>query len=286
MRKYTVGVIGAGVIGSGVAHSLAQSGHPVVLLDVCDEILERTRCSIEQNARLYALYQKDKKLDRPEEIAARITFSTDYTLLANVPFVIENVTEKWEIKKVVYEQIDGICQEDAIFAANTSCVPITRIASLTKRPSQIIGLHFMNPVPLKSSVEMVRGYFTSAETIETAQVLLASMGKEGILVNDAPGFVSNRVMTFAINEAAFLVYEKVATPAAIDRIFEKCYGHAMGPLKTGDLIGLDTILYSMEVLFESFNDSKFRPCPLLKQMVDAGLLGRKSGQGFYNYSYI
>lgn len=283
MNFQTVGVIGAGVIGSSVAQALAQAGQRVILLDVLDAVLERAQESIRQNVRLYRFYQKGVQVPAPEVVLERITFSSDYELLSETPFVIENVTESWEIKKEVYARIDQICAGEAIFAPNTSCIPITRLAAQTTRPAQVIGLHFMNPVPIMPAVEVIRGYHTSDETIQKATALLTAMGKQSILVNDAPGFVSNRVMTFAINEAVFLVYEGVALARDIDRIFKTCYGHKMGPLETADLIGLDTILFSMEALYENFNDSKFRPCPLLKKMVDAGLLGRKSGQGFYTY---
>jgi 3-hydroxybutyryl-CoA dehydrogenase len=200
-----------------------------------------------------------------------------------VGFVIENVTEKWEIKQKVYVQLDAICPKPCIFAANTSAIPITRLASVTRRAPKVIGMHFMNPVPLKPMVEVIRGVHTSDETVETAKNFLAQMGKECIIVNDSPGFVSNRVLMLAINEAIYLLQEQVASAEDVDRIFKTCFGHKMGPLETADLIGLDTVLYSIKVLYESFNDSKYRPCPLLKKMVDAGLYGQKSGQGFYTY---
>jgi 3-hydroxybutyryl-CoA dehydrogenase len=170
-----------------------------------------------------------------------------------------------------------------VFAVNTSAISITRIASVTSRAPQVIGMHFMNPVPLKPMVEVIRGYHTSEQTIDTAKALVAAMDKECIVVNDSPGFVTNRVMMLTINEAIFMVQEQVSSVVEIDRLFKQCFGHKMGPLETADLIGLDTILLSIEVLYESFNDSKYRPCPLLKQMVDAGLYGRKSGRGFYTY---
>jgi 3-hydroxybutyryl-CoA dehydrogenase len=229
-----------------------------------------------------SLIKSEKKVDA-KEIISLIEFTTDQRLLSEADFVIENVTEKWEIKKQVYEQIDSICPPHCVFAANTSAIPITRIASATRRAPQVLGIHFMNPVPLKSTVEVIRGYHTSEQTLETALALLARMGKTGIVVNDSPGFVSNRVLMLTINEAIFLLQEGVASAEDIDTIFKNCFGHKMGPLETGDLIGLDTILYSLEVLYEAFNDSKFRPCPLLKKMVDAGLHGRKSGAGFYKY---
>jgi len=175
------------------------------------------------------------------------------------------------------------CPPRTIFSSNTSAIPITRLAQVTKRPSQVIGTHFMNPVPLKPVVEVIRGFHTSNETIQATLDLLASMGKEGVLVNDSPGFVSNRVLMLTVNEAIFLLQDQVATAEDIDHIFRSCFGHKMGPLETADLIGLDTILYSLEVLYENFNDPKFRPSPLLRKLVAAGLHGRKSGRGFYSY---
>ncbi|ARV59841.1 3-hydroxybutyryl-CoA dehydrogenase [Nostocales cyanobacterium HT-58-2] len=278
-----VGVIGAGVMGVGVSQSLAQNNHQVIILDISKEILERAKQEIRNNVRFESLFTKNEKMNKPEDVLTRIKFSTDYHLLADAEFIIENATEKWQVKKDIYEKIDVICPKDTVFAANTSAIPITRIASVTKRPSQVIGMHFMNPVPLKPVVETIRGYHTSEATIQTAKKLLAQMGKECILVNDSPGFVSNRVLMLTINEAVFLLQDQVATAEEVDRIFKTCFGHKMGPLETADLIGLDTILLSIEVLYDSFNDSKYRPCPLLKKMVDAGLYGRKNGQGFYTY---
>ena len=282
MKFSKVGVIGAGVMGIGVSHNLALTDHQVLLIDISDEILARAKEEIKNNVRLQAFLSKEKIAD-PDKILKRITFTRDDQLLSDVDYVVENVTEKWNIKKEVYARIDKICPRSSVFAANTSCFPITRIASLTGRPDRIIGIHFMNPVPMKKTVEMIRGYYTSEETIEISQEFLAGMGKDAIIVNDSPGFVSNRVLMLTINEAIFAVHEQVAAPKKVDDIFKSCFGHKMGPLETADLIGLDTILYSIEVLNESFNDSKYRPCPLLKKMVDAGLFGRKSGKGFYNY---
>lgn len=270
-------------MGTGVAQSLAQAGYRVVLLDVSVDILKRARTEITNNIRLQRLVNKTSGQEPVNTIVERITFTTDYAPFADTDFVVENVTEKWEIKKQVYVQLDSICPEHCVFAVNTSAISITRVASVTKRPQQVIGMHFMNPVPMKPMVEVIRGYHTSEETIALAQNLLASMGKECIVVKDMPGFVSNRVLMLTINEAIFLVQDQVASPEEVDKIFKSCFGHKMGPLETADLIGLDTILYSIEVLYESFNDSKYRPCPLLKKMVDAGLYGRKSGQGFYTY---
>lgn len=285
MNIQTVGVIGAGVMGVGVAQNLAQTGHHAVLLDISDDILERAKQEIKNNIRFQGFFNKNEKADSPNDILDKITFSSNYQFLEKAEFVVENVTEKWDIKKEVYSKIDAICPEETIFAANTSAISITRIASATKRADRVIGIHFMNPVPMKPMVEMIRGYHTSEQTIETATKLLAKMGKESILVNDSPGFVSNRVLMLTVNEAIFLLQEGVASAEQVDKIFKSCFGHKMGPLETADLIGLDTILFSIEVLYESFNDSKYRPCPLLKKMVDAGLHGRKSGKGFYTYNH-
>lgn len=283
MNIQTVGVIGAGVMGAGVAQTLAQSGLQVILLDVSENILEHAKQQIHNNIRFRGLFKKDDSKQTANDILGRVAFSTDYELLAAADFVIENVPEKWLIKEEVYKQIEPICMPHCIFAANTSAISITRIASATERPALVLGMHFMNPVPMKPTVEVVRGYHTSDQTIATAQALLTTMGKEGIVVNDSPGFVSNRVLMLTINESIFILQDKVATVEDVDKIFRTCFGHKMGPLETADLIGLDTILLSLEVLYESFNDSKYRPCTLLKKMVDAGLYGQKSGEGFYKY---
>ena len=281
-RLETIGVIGAGVMGVGLAHALAQSGLRTLLIDVSDSILESALGQIRNNARFQRLFHKNQG-SSSEEILGRIKVSADYDVLRDADFVVENVTEKSEVKTQVYRRLDAICPPQCVFAANTSAIPITRIGAMTGRPTHVLGMHFMNPVPLKSAVEVIRGYHTSDATIATATRLLALMGKKAILVNDSPGFVSNRVLMLTINEAIFLVQEKVASPEVVDDIFKNCFEHKMGPLETADLIGLDTILFSIEVLYDEFKDSKFRPCPLLRQMVDAGLHGRKSGRGFYSY---
>ncbi|HEX6900421.1 MAG TPA: 3-hydroxyacyl-CoA dehydrogenase NAD-binding domain-containing protein [Thermoanaerobaculia bacterium] len=283
MEIKKVGVIGAGVMGVGVGQNLAQTGHEAVLVDVSDEILERARGEIRKSLRFQGMFQKGAKTESADAVLGRIRFTTSLDDLADVDYIVENVPEKWEIKKEIYPRIDAICPERAVFAVNTSCISITRVGGLTKRPDRVIGMHFMNPVPLKPMVEVIRGHHTSEETIETSRQFLKQMGKDCIVVNDLPGFVSNRVLMLTINEAVFLVQDGVATPEQVDQLFKTCFGHKMGPLETADLIGLDTILYSIEVLYESYNDSKYRPSPLLKKMVDAGLHGRKSGKGFYDY---
>lgn len=284
MNKQLIGVVGAGVMGSGVAQNLAQSGYHVVLIDISEAQLEHARLQIRNNVRFSAFSRKDKSTaDKPDDVLARIHFTTGYEALREAHYVIENVVEKWEAKASVYPRLDEVCPPETIYAVDTSCYSITRVGAITTRPDRVIGIHFMNPVPMKPTVEVIRGWHTSEQTIATTFELLAGMGKTGVLVNDSPGFVSNRILMLTVNEAAFTVQDQVASAASVDEIFRKCFGHKMGPLETADLIGLDTILYSIEVLHESFGDSKYRPCPLLKKMVDAGLLGRKSGQGFFKY---
>lgn len=279
-----VGVIGAGVMGAGVAQNLAQCGYRVVLIDKDADVLENCRKEIHNNVRFAAMFSKNSdQKQSPDDVLQHIDFTTGYEQLTKAFFVIENVSETWPAKQSVYPQLDAACPAETIYAANTSCYSITRLGALTNRPEKVVGIHFMNPVPMKPTVEMIRGHHTTEESIQVASKLLAGMGKDYVLVNDSPGFVSNRVLMLTINEAVFVLQEGVAEAEQVDTIFKKCFGHKMGPLETADLIGLDTILNSVEVLHESFGDSKYRPCPLLRKMVDAGLLGRKSGQGFYTY---
>lgn len=283
MQCETVGVVGAGVMGVGVAQNLAQTGHRVVLVDIGEAPLQAALAKIRQGLRMQTLLRKQPGGESSSAILQRITCTTDYSQLEAADFVIENVIEKRSVKAHVYKQLDTVCRPAVIFGVNTSAISITYIASLTQRPDRIVGMHFMNPVPLKSVVEVIRGYHTSETTLQAAQALLTAMGKSAIVVNDMPGFVSNRILMLTINEAIFVVQDRVASVEDVDRLFTTCFDHKMGPLQTADLIGLDTILLSLEVLYESYNDPKFRPCPLLKQMVHAGLYGCKSGQGFYSY---
>ena len=283
MEFNNIGVVGAGVMGIGVAQNLAETGHRVILIDIDDKQLQKARDAIRTNVRMQAFFHKKTAAPKVDSVLEKISFTTDYSQLSAAEFLVENVIEKWEVKQEVYRRIDSICPPNCIFAANTSAISITRIASATTRADRVLGMHFMNPVPLKSMVEVIRGHHTSPITLEKAKRFLAEMGKECIVVNDMPGFVSNRVLMLTINVAIYLVQDQVSSAEDIDRLFKTCFGRKMGPLETGDLIGLDTILYSLEVLYESYNDDKFRPCPLLKKMVYAGLHGRKSGRGFYNY---
>jgi 3-hydroxybutyryl-CoA dehydrogenase len=271
-------------MGIGVAQVLAEHDHEVIVVDLDDRVIERARRQLAQNVRLQRLYGGSDVSAQPDQVMGAVRFSADCTELGKAGYVIENVTEKWDVKEQVYRQLDDVCGDECILAANTSAIPITRIAAVTRRPGKVIGIHFMNPVPAKGTVELIPGFHTSEETVRETRELLASIGKEAISVGDSPGFVSNRVLMLTINEAACLVYENVADAATVDRVFVSCFGHPMGPLATADLIGVDTILYSIEVLYENFGDSKYRPCPLLRRMVDAGLHGRKSGQGFFSYA--
>jgi 3-hydroxybutyryl-CoA dehydrogenase len=284
MKYAAVGVVGAGVMGSGVAQHLAQTGHRVVLVDVAQEILARARAEISNKLRFAAMFDAALRKASLSAILDQIELTTDYGRLGGVDFVVENSTERWAVKQAIYPQLESACREECIFAANTSAISISRLADATRRPERVIGMHFMNPVPQKPVVEVVRGRQTSDATVQAAKDLLQQMGKRAIVVKDMPGFVSNRVLMLAINEAISVVQDEVASPADVDEIFVKCLAHKMGPLATADLIGLDTVLLSLEVLYESYNDSKYRPCPLLRQMVDAGLHGRKSGRGFFNYA--
>jgi 3-hydroxybutyryl-CoA dehydrogenase len=276
-----VGVIGAGVMGRGVTVALRQAGLCVTLVDRTEEILHNTRSRLRDDARVYTILSG--KAITGDEIEAGTTFTTDLESLRDADFVIENATEKWQIKKPIYERLGKICPGDTVLAVNTSAISIGRLGALTERPESVLGMHFMNPVPLKPTVEVIRAHHTSDATIDTAVGFLDRIGKKSIVVQDSPGFVTNRVMMLTVNEAVFLLHEGVASAADIDRLFVECFGHTMGPLETADLIGLDTVLLSIEVLYDEFKDSKYRPCPLLTKMVDAGLHGVKSGQGFFSY---
>ncbi|MGW2310615.1 3-hydroxyacyl-CoA dehydrogenase family protein [Actinomadura luteofluorescens] len=280
-----VGVVGAGTIGTGVAHAFAEAGYPVVLVDTSEEALKTARETIAGNARLLPVVVGRAPTRTADEILALITPSTELGDLRDVGYVVENVTEKWDVKKDLYRDLDRVCAPECVLAVNTSAIPITRLAGRTSRPDKVIGNHFMNPVPVMPLVEIIRGFHTSEATLEASRRLLADIGKDTILVSDSSGFVTNRVLMLTINEAIFLLHEQVSSPTDIDRLFKKCFGHRMGPMETADLIGLDTVLYSLEVLLDEFKDPKYRPCPLLRRYVDAGLLGRKTGRGFHVYDH-
>ena len=276
-------MVGAGVIGVGVVQDLAQTGHDVVVVDNNADALVRAGEGLRRSVRLHHMIAGTGEPLDVAQVLGRIRFTTEAGDLSDRQFIVENVTEDWEIKRQLYEQIDQICEPSCTFAANTSIIPIAKIASATDRASNVLGMHFMNPVPLKPVVEVIRGEQTSDATIDRGIRLLSQMNKSAVVVNDAPGFVSNRVLMLMINEAASLVQEGVASAPDVDAIFRDCFGHAMGPLETADLIGIDTIVNSLDGLEAEFKDTKFHPSTLLGGMVDDGWLGRKSGQGFYSY---
>ncbi|KMZ43868.1 MULTISPECIES: 3-hydroxybutyryl-CoA dehydrogenase [Bacillales] len=283
MNVQTIMVIGAGQMGSGIAQVAAQAGFRVFLNDVQQAFVERGLATITKN--LSRNVEKGKLSEAEKEaILGRLTLSTDLADASEADFVIEAVTENMAVKTQIFSKLDEACPPHTVLASNTSSLPITEIAAVTKRPEQVIGMHFMNPVPVMKLVEIIRGLQTSNEVYQLTEDLSKQMSKVPVSVNDFPGFVSNRVLMPMLNEAIYCVYEGVATPEAIDEVMKLGMNHPMGPLQLADFIGLDTCLYIMEVLHEGFGDSKYRPCPLLRKYVKAGWLGKKSGRGFYVYS--
>ena len=278
-----VGVIGVGTIGSGVVIDLVLHGIHVVAVEASAERMDHARAEILKGVRFAPLLVKGTPKLTREEALKRFTLTTRLEDIAACEFIIENAFEEWNVKQPIYERLDQIAGKDVCFGVNTSCISITRIAGVTRRPSQVIGIHFMNPVFMMPTVEVIRGHHTSDGTVAVLLQLFAQLKKEAVIVGDLPGFVSNRISHLFMNEAAFVFQDGLATAAQIDTIFKKCFGHKMGPLETADLIGLDTVVRSLNVLYDSFQDPKYRCCPLLKKMVQAGQLGRKSGQGFYAY---
>ncbi len=278
----TVGVIGGGTMGNGIAHVAARSGFKVILHDIEQRSLDQALSTITKNLEREVAKGKITGDDKAAALS-RIVPATKNSALSDVDFVIEAVVENVDIKSRVFGAMDEIARPDVILASNTSSISITKIASKTKRPGKVIGMHFMNPVPMMTLVEIVRGLSTSDETSQTTNRLAVSLGKTPVEVNDYPGFVSNRVLMPMINEAIFCVMEGVGTPEAVDSVMKLGMNHPIGPLALADLIGLDVCLDIMEVLHTGLGDPKHRPCPLLRRMVDAGQLGRKSGRGFYEY---
>ncbi|HEY5513161.1 MAG TPA: 3-hydroxybutyryl-CoA dehydrogenase [Geomonas sp.] len=277
-----IGVLGAGQMGSGIAHVFALKGYHVVLFDISAPQLDKALAVIRQN-----LERQAKKGGIPEsligEAMGRITTTRDLSGLAGSDFCVEAVTEQESLKLEIFRKLDEVVQSSAILASNTSSIPITKIASVTRRPDKVIGMHFMNPVPVMSLVEVIRGHATSEETFATTKELVAKLGKEMAVSQDYPGFIVNRVLIPMINEAVFALFEGVASAEDIDRGMKLGTNQPMGPLTLADFIGLDTVLAIANVLYDGFKDPKYRPCPLLVKMVNAGYLGRKSGRGFYSY---
>lgn len=281
MDKKSVVIIGAGVMGKGVAQVLVQNQYHVYIYDrlPMDTIIS----AIQKNIYMDSMFRNINSLENRKNVIERLEPLETMECLLSANIIIENITEDIQEKKALYQYMSQFISEKCIVLANTSCISITELASYLPYPGNVIGVHFMNPVPLINTVELIKGFHTTQDTVNLTMAFLSSIGKKGVLINDLPGFVSNRISHLMMNEAAYIVHEQVASIESVDTIFRECYGHKMGPLELADLIGLDTVVSSLKVLYDSYQDPKFRCCPLLVKMVNAGLLGRKSGQGFYTY---
>ncbi len=282
MDMKRVGVIGAGTMGNGIAHVFARSGYSVVLCDVEQRFLDRGLATIAKNLDREVAKNKITTEDKAAALK-KIEPVTDRARLADCDFIVEAATEKFDIKAEIFRDLERLARPEVILASNTSSISITKLGALTKRPDKVIGMHFFNPVPVMKLVEVIRGLATSQETFSETRELAVKLDKTPVEVNDAPGFVSNRVLMPLLNEAMYAVMEGVATPEAVDEVFKLGMAHPMGPLTLADFIGLDVCLDIMRVMLDGLGDPKYRPCPLLIKMVDAGWLGRKSGRGFYKY---
>jgi 3-hydroxybutyryl-CoA dehydrogenase len=283
MTIKNIGVVGAGTMGNGIAQVFAQAGFSVMLVDVAQPMLDRARTTI---AKSLAKFVEKGKLTRvaQEESLGRISTATSIEFLAQVDYIVEAIVEEAPAKRALFATLDAVLKPEAIFATNTSSISITTIAAATKRPDRVLGMHFMNPVPMMNLVELIRGQTTSDESMTTAAELCLALGKTGVEAADYPGFLANRILMPMLNEAFFAVMEGVGTPEAVDAAMKLGMNHPMGPLQLADLIGLDVCLAVMNVLHDGFGDPKYRPCPLLRRMVAAGQLGRKTGRGFYVYA--
>jgi 3-hydroxybutyryl-CoA dehydrogenase len=283
MKQKKLTIIGSGVMGSGIAQLFAQYEFHVTLIDHLQSQLNKAKDNISKSLHYLALTKNLSPAPSVESALAHITFTSQHDELMHTEYLIENITENWEQKKALYQELTKQCKPDCIFGVNTSSISITKVASLVDNPHRVIGVHFMNPAPMMPMIEVIKGYHTDESTIKKTRMLLEQVNKKMILVKDSVGFVSNRAMMLFINEAIFMIQENIVTIDDIDVLFRQCFGHKMGPLHTADLIGLDTVLYSLETLYSELNDPKYRPCWLLKNMVDAGLLGQKTKKGFYQY---